>query len=66
MSETDPLRPEVSLLVKLGSLITHYQEFNSEQGHHFDRAVIDALESDKEVSVWLDRMHELSLLPVKR
>lgn len=61
-----PLTPSATLLVKLGSLITHYQERNSKTGHYVDEVVISALERDKEVIGWLYDMEKLALLPVKR
>lgn len=60
------LSPSTRLLVKLGSLITHYQERNSESGHYFDQSAIDSLERDVEVVTWLREMGKLALLPVKR
>jgi hypothetical protein len=59
------LQPEVSTLVKLGSLLVHYQEL-CHNGHNFDVSVIDTLEADPEVQQWLSGMNELALLPVKR
>lgn len=62
----DALKPSVGLLVKLGSLIIHYQELLSPNAHEFDRAALDTLESDSEVSEWLRTMSKSGFLPVKR
>lgn len=54
------------LLIKLGSLIVHYQEGTSIKGHDFDKTAIKQLEEDQEVSEWLKAMDEAALLPKKR
>ena len=61
----NPLQPSDRTLVKLGSLIVHYQEAR-DQGHEFDRIAVQQLERDKEVIDWLAAMQALALLPVKR
>jgi hypothetical protein len=58
--------PSMVLLVKLGSLIVHYQEYTSGNGHQFDKTVIDALEADQQVVEWMKQMNDLALLPKKR
>jgi hypothetical protein len=58
--------PSPSLLVKLGSLIVHYQEWTSAGAHELDRSAIDTLEADKDVIDWLDDMSKAAMLPVKR
>lgn len=63
---SDPLKPSVSLLVKLGSLIVHYDELRSPHGHEFDGNAIDTLEADPEVIDWRDQMTSMAFLPVKR
>ena len=62
----NPLKPSATLLVKLGSIIVHHQEWVSHKGHNFDKISIDSLIDDKEVSEWLNAMNELALLPLKR
>lgn len=62
----DPLKPNAQLLVKLGSLIVHYEEFNSNKGHPMDKTAIDSLMSDEDVKSWMKKMNELALLPIKR
>lgn len=61
-----PLYPTATLLVKLGSLIVHYEELTSPGGHPFDREAIDSLLADKDVIEWRAAMDELGMLPVKR
>jgi hypothetical protein len=62
----DPLSPGVVLIVKLGSIIIHYQEMTSSKGHAFDRIALDSLLNDPEVKTWFAKMHTLALLPEKR
>lgn len=63
---TDPLKPEASLLVKLGSIAVHADEGLGSHGHQFDLNALSTLLSDPEVIDWLDAMGTLALLPVKR
>ena len=63
---TDPFKPTVALLAKLGSIAQHCDEAIGADGHAFDLTAIRALLADPEVSRWLDAMHKLALLPVKR
>ena len=62
----DPLKPSVSLLIKLGSVIVHQEEMISAKGHHFDKAALDTVRNDSEVIAWLEQMTKLAFLPVKR
>ena len=62
----DPLKPNAGLLVKLGSIVVHYQELCSHKGHYFDQAALTTLESDPEVIEWFKQMTKLAFLPVKR
>lgn len=63
---TDPLKPNPQLLIKIGSLLVHYQEYNSPDGHHLDLSAIESLEKDPDLKEWLKQMTELALLPLKR
>ena len=56
----------LQIAIKLGSLIFHYQEMNSKDGHVFDKQAIDTLENDVDVKKWFEEMNKLALLPVKR
>jgi len=60
------LNPTPQLLIKLGSLIVHYQELNSKDGHAFDKSAIETLENDAEVNQWLKEMDAMAFLPQKR
>lgn len=60
------LTPSPTLLVKLGSLIVHYQEWTSSGAHVVDRIAIDTLEAEPDVIEWIDAMNAAGMLPVKR
>lgn len=62
----DVLKPNPQLLIKLGSLIVHYQELNSSDGHYMDKAAIDSLLNDADVVEWLNGMDEMAFLPKTR
>lgn len=62
----DPLKPNATLLVKLGSLIVHFEEWQSAKGHQFDRIAIETLQNDPDVQSWFAAMHKMAMLPVKR
>lgn len=64
MKKVDPLKPPVSLLVKLGSIAVHCEELLSPGGHAFDKTALDGLLNDKEVKEWIKRMG--AFMPVKR
>lgn len=65
---SDPLKPPISLLVKLGSLIVHADEYldAAGHGHPFDKGAFDALLEDPEVAAWLEAMGKNALIPLKR
>ena len=63
---TDALKPSPSLLSKIGSIIIHLEEFESSDGHYFDRIVLQQLFNDPEVKEWLKQMNKLAMLPKKR
>lgn len=62
----DPLKPSPALLIAIGSLVVHYEELTSPDGHHFDKAVIDSLRNLPDVKEWFEKMTEMAFLPVKR
>ena len=62
--KNDALKPTVSLLCKLGSIVVHVEEMLSPKGHVFDKATIEALLADKEVKDWIKAMGPL--MPRKR
>ena len=63
---SDPLKPAVTVLVKLGSIAVHVEEMMSPTGHAFDHAVLEQLLNDTEIRLWLARMDELAMLPLER
>lgn len=63
---SNPLKPSLTLLVKLGSIAIHVEEARSKNGHAFDVHAIDALMADPEVVEWRTAMDALALLPRKR
>jgi hypothetical protein len=66
-SETmSALTPSPTLLVKLGSIAVHVDEFFSSKGNYLDRVAIIQLLDDPEIVAWLAEMGKLALLPVKR
>jgi len=58
--------PSLTTLIKIGSLIIHYQEWTSRDGHPQDKNAIDTLESDPEVIEWISKMTKMAFLPIKR
>lgn len=65
---TDPLKPSMALLVKLGSLVVHADEYldAAGNGHPFDKNAFDALMTEPEVAEWLKAMGKMALIPLKR
>lgn len=61
-----PLKPEATLLCKLGSIVIHAEEMLSNKGHSFDVKALKGLLEDEEVQEWLKEMDRLVLLPKKR
>jgi hypothetical protein len=64
--KNDPLKPSLTLLVKLGSLAVHIEEMLSPGGHAFDKNAIDQILNDPEVKEWLKDMDDMAFLPKKR
>ena len=56
---------ELSLKVKLASLVVHVQEGTGETGHPFDERAAHCLAHDPEVEAWLAEIPP-AMLPVKR
>jgi hypothetical protein len=63
---SDPLKPSPTLLIKLGSMVVHYEEMLSRKGHEFDKDALDTLTNDEEVRAWFVAMNKMAFLPVKR
>jgi len=62
----DPLAPAASLLIKLGSIAVHADEYLSPGGHPLDKVALDGLLRDPEVVAWRKAMDAMAFLPVKR
>lgn len=62
--KNDPLKPELTLLMKLGSIAVHAEEMISPSGHNFDRIALQQLLADREVRDWIKSMGVF--MPVKR
>ncbi len=63
----DPLKPSAGVLVKLGSLAVHIDEYLSPGGRpDFDGPAIRTLLTDPELGEWLSEMDKLAFLPKKR
>jgi len=60
---SDPFKPSASILIKLGSIAVHVEEFLSPTGHPFDKNALDTLFQDKELKKWLKQMDKLAMLP---
>lgn len=62
---SDPLKPTVALLSKLGSIVVHADELaHPVKGHVFDHFALKQLVEDPEVREWLKSMGPF--VPVKR
>ncbi len=59
----NPLTPNSSLLASLGSIIVHFQEMLSSDGHEFDKRAVEGLLDDPRVVEWLEQMDQMVLLP---
>lgn len=66
MTLDEAIKPNLSLLMKLGSLIVHYEEFQSEKRHEFDLVAIETLRNDLEVREWFAVMSKNGMVSVKR
>ena len=62
----NPLKPEISLLSKLGSIAVHADEMLSPKGHDFDKIALTSLLNDPEVKAWIAAMDKMAMLPKKR
>jgi hypothetical protein len=60
------LSPPLTLLVKLASIVVHFQEFHSPEGIGLDIFELRRLLADPEVTAWLAEMRLKGLAPVMR
>jgi len=69
---TDPLKPSLTVLIKLGSIAVHVDEmagygFNpQEHAFNFDKGAIASLLADPEITAWIAAMTKMAFMPVKR
>jgi hypothetical protein len=63
---SDVLKPQVSLLCKLGSIAIHAEEMLAPGRHQFDVAAMRTLLDDEEVKKWIAGMDLMAFLPKKR
>jgi len=63
---SDPLMPNPTLLIKLGSIIVHYKEFCSPTGNVIDKETVDAMLQQTDVKEWMEEMDRMALLPKER
>jgi hypothetical protein len=62
----DPLKPSIQILIALGSLVVHYEEWTSPNGHAMDKNTIDSIRNQPDVKEWFEQMRKLTFLPLKR
>ena len=63
---TNPLEPSGNILIALGSLVVHYEEWTSPNGAIADKIAIDSLRNQPDVAAWFEQMRKAAFLPVKR
>ncbi len=56
----------MTLLIALGSLIVHYEEWTSPSSNPIDKDVIDSIRNQPDVKEWFEEMNSMAFLPVKR
>ena len=61
---SDPLKPSLGLLSKLGSIAVHAEEMLSAKGHAYDMGAMKGILNDPEVKKWIKDMGVY--MPVKR
>lgn len=61
---SDALKPNMTLLVKIGSALIHFDEATSAEGRGVDMAIARRLLEDSDVRKWIKDMG--ALLPLKR
>lgn len=60
------MQPSPALLVKLGSIIVHFDEATEPGAHAYDLTTARQLLADPEVADWMKQMRAAAMLPVKR
>lgn len=57
---------DLTVQVKLGSIIEHLIEYTGHNGHPFDLETARVLYRDDAVQAWLTSLRDQQLLPVRR
>jgi hypothetical protein len=60
------LKPNPSVLIKLGSIYIHIEEAMNKKAHNFDVLALKQLLDDPELKEWIKQMDNLALIPKKR
>lgn len=60
------IQPSKEVLIKLGSLVVHIEEYLSEKSSEYDKITIQALLADQDLQDWVSKLDELALVPKKR
>lgn len=66
MKDRNALNPPLALIVKLGSIVAHLDEYLSPHGHPLDLEAAKSGLSDPEVKAWMEAMSDAALLPRRR
>lgn len=60
------LKPNTTILIKLGSIYIHIKEGLGVKGHDFDLIALKQLLEDEELKEWIKQMDSLALIPKER
>lgn len=60
------MKPELAILVKLGSIAVHVEEMMSPDGHGADKISLEALLDEPDLKAWIEQMDKIGLMPKKR
>lgn len=61
-----PLQAPTTVMIKLGSIAVHVEEYLSPAGHVLDFVALRSLLDDPEIKEWLAAMDKLALVPRRR
>lgn len=62
----NPMKPEATLLIAIGSALIHFEEFESEDGRPVDLDQARLIMTRPDVKAWISEMNAMAFLPVKR
>jgi hypothetical protein len=67
MIKQECLKPNATILIKLGSIYVHTKEgLDNKKGHPFDILALKQLLEDEELKEWIKQMDNLALIPKER